>query len=64
MSISFESHGVLYSGRPFAVELINPRRTKTMQADINNLEMNINKSTDLIAVNRLRIITKYIYIRL
>jgi len=49
---------MLGSGRPFAVELINPRRTKAVEADMKNLEMEINQSTDLIAVNRLGIIAK------
>ena len=53
---------IFFSGRPFAVELINPRRTKTIEADMQNLEMEINQSTDLIAVNRLRIVAKYISI--
>ena len=51
---------IFLSGRPFAVELINPRRTKAVEADMKNLEMEINQSTDLIAVNRLGIIAKYV----
>ncbi|XP_065060401.1 tRNA pseudouridine synthase Pus10-like isoform X2 [Rhopilema esculentum] len=49
---------MLGSGRPFAIELINSRRTKTSEEDVKELQISINSSTDMIAVNRLQMIPK------
>ena len=48
----------LDTGRPFAVELINPRRTKVREEEMIKLQTSINESCDLVAVNQLQTVSK------
>ena len=49
---------MLGSGRPFAVELSNPKNVSLSQEDIHKAQELINKSTDLIAVQFLTEVSK------
>ena len=49
---------MLGTGRPFAVELSNPKKVCLSQEDINEAQKSINKKTDLIAVNKLTQVSK------
>jgi len=48
----------LGKGRPFAVELLNPRRTQCLQKEINALQQLINSSTKDISINDLQLVSK------
>lgn len=48
----------LGKGRPFAVELINPRRTQCVQKEINALQQLINDNTKDIAISDLQLVSK------
>lgn len=45
-------------GRPFLMEVINPKRTFFSQADMNALRDRINQSTKLIQVRDVQIVSK------
>ena len=49
---------MLGSGRPFLVEILNPKRTVLERTDIAALETEINSSTELIAAKRLQSLSK------
>ena len=49
---------MLGTGRPFAVELSNPRNVCLSQEDLKKVQESINKSTDLIAVQLLTEVSK------
>lgn len=49
---------MLGTGRPFAVELSNPRNVCLSQEDLEKVQESINKSTDLIAVQLLTEVSK------
>ncbi|XP_054721554.1 tRNA pseudouridine synthase Pus10-like [Uloborus diversus] len=49
---------MLGDGRPFVLEVINPRRVSWTSEEIKNVEKEINESTHLIAVKHLQIISK------
>ncbi|XP_035217869.1 tRNA pseudouridine synthase Pus10-like [Stegodyphus dumicola] len=49
---------MLGNGRPFVLEILNPRRVKLSDAEMKDIENEINASTDSIAVKDLQIITK------
>jgi len=49
---------MLGSGRPFATELIDPKRLNIPQADMTQLQKDINASTELIAVHDLQIVSR------
>ncbi|RXM28936.1 putative tRNA pseudouridine synthase Pus10 [Acipenser ruthenus] len=48
----------LFSGRPFAIELLNPHRATFTKEEIKNLQQTINKSSDKIKVRDLQIVTR------
>ena len=49
---------MLGDGRPFLVELINPRKTWLDPAEVTELQSKINSGTDLVEVKRLRVMVK------
>lgn len=49
---------MLGSGRPFAIELLNPRRTNATADDLEKLESSINNATELIGVRKLTMVSK------
>ena len=49
---------MLGDGRPFLVELINPKRTMLESSEVAELQSKINSSTDLVEVKRLRVMAK------
>jgi len=49
---------MLGNGRPFVIELINPKRTVFTQEKISEIEKLINSTTDLVSVNSLQIVEK------
>ncbi|CAL1296093.1 unnamed protein product [Larinioides sclopetarius] len=49
---------MLGDGRPFVLELLNPRRLEWSDEEIKAIEEEINKSSDLIAVKNLQVISK------
>ena len=49
---------MLGDGRPFLVELINPRKTVLESSEVVELQSRINSSTDLVEVKRLRVMVK------
>eukprot|EP00794_Sanderia_malayensis_P019836 gene19836-21778_t len=49
---------MLGSGRPFALELINPRKTVVSDEEMHQLQLSINNSSPLIAVNKLQVVLK------
>ncbi|XP_069787634.1 tRNA pseudouridine synthase Pus10 isoform X2 [Narcine bancroftii] len=64
-NLNFSSSGredvdvrALGNGRPFAIELLNPRRTSFLQQEIKELQQKINNSTDKIQVRDLQIVTR------
>uniref|UniRef100_A0A3B3RUW6 tRNA pseudouridine synthase Pus10 n=1 Tax=Paramormyrops kingsleyae TaxID=1676925 RepID=A0A3B3RUW6_9TELE len=48
----------LGNGRPFAVELLNPRRARFSPAEVRKIQEAINKSSDKIRVRDLQIVTR------
>ncbi|XP_075871759.1 tRNA pseudouridine synthase Pus10 [Nelusetta ayraudi] len=48
----------LGDGRPFAMELLNPHRTKFSRAEMKQLQQTINESTDKIRVRDLQVVTR------
>ncbi|XP_048858321.1 putative tRNA pseudouridine synthase Pus10 isoform X2 [Brienomyrus brachyistius] len=48
----------LGNGRPFAVELLNPHRTRFSPAEVRKIQEAINKSSDKIGVRDLQIVTR------
>lgn len=64
-SFNFSSSGredvdvrTLGNGRPFAMELLNPHRSRLSKADMKQLQETINKSSDKIRVRDLQIVTR------
>ncbi|XP_060687527.1 putative tRNA pseudouridine synthase Pus10 isoform X2 [Hemiscyllium ocellatum] len=64
-SLNFSSSGredvdvrALGNGRPFAIELLNPRRATFLQNELKELQQKINSSTDKIQVRDLQIVTR------
>lgn len=51
---------MLGKGRPFVVELINPKKTIFTPNRIKLLQKTINESTSLISVRDLQIVDKYV----
>ena len=50
----------IYSGRPFAVELINPRMTKITEELLSNLVNKINQSSKQVQItSNLKVLSKY-----
>jgi len=49
---------MLGNGRPFAVEILNPKKTALSDTEIEALEQEINTSTDQVAVHDLQIVPK------
>ena len=49
---------MLGNGRPFLVELFNPRKTGLNASEVETLQSNINSSTDLVEVKQLQVMTK------
>lgn len=49
---------MLGRGRPFLVELLNPRKTVLSKSDIETLQLEINSSTGLVEVKQLQVMTK------
>ena len=49
---------MLGNGRPFLVELLNPRKTALEGAEVAELQQQINSSTDLVEVKGLRVLSK------
>ena len=49
---------MLGDGRPFLVELVNPRKTLLARTEVETLEREINSDTDLVEVKRLRVMGK------
>jgi tRNA pseudouridine synthase 10 len=49
---------MLGKGRPFVMEIVNPRRTLFTPNKIKELKENINKSTELISVRDLQLVEK------
>lgn len=45
-------------GRPFAIELIDPHRTKADFVELADLQKLVNKSTDAIMIRDLQLVTK------
>jgi len=45
-------------GRPFSIEIINPRRTLFTSAEVQELKEKINASTKLISVRDVQIVDK------
>ena len=63
--IKFSSSGredcdvrMLGNGRPFLVELLNPRKTVLEEEEVRELERDINDSTELVGVRHLTIVSK------
>jgi len=63
--VKFQSSGredidvqMLGNGRPFAIEVINPKRTAITEEEMEKLEAEINASTDMISVKDLQFATK------
>uniref|UniRef100_A0A671TH25 tRNA pseudouridine(55) synthase n=1 Tax=Sparus aurata TaxID=8175 RepID=A0A671TH25_SPAAU len=48
----------LGNGRPFAMELLNPHRSRLSRAEMKQLQETINKSSDKIRVRDLQIVTR------
>ncbi|XP_036056420.1 tRNA pseudouridine synthase Pus10 isoform X1 [Onychomys torridus] len=64
-SFNFSSSGredvdvrTLGNGRPFAVELLNPRRVHFSSQEVKELQQKINKSSDKIQVRDLQLVTR------
>ncbi|XP_036604635.1 tRNA pseudouridine synthase Pus10 isoform X2 [Trichosurus vulpecula] len=64
-SFNFSSSGredvdvrTLGNGRPFAIELVNPRRVQFTSQDIKELQQKINISSDKIQVRDLQLVTR------
>lgn len=64
-SFNFSSSGredvdvrTLGNGRPFAMELLNPHRSRLNKAEMKQLQETINKSSDKIRVRDLQIVTR------
>ncbi|XP_069464132.1 tRNA pseudouridine synthase Pus10 isoform X2 [Ambystoma mexicanum] len=64
-SFNFSSSGredvdvrTLGKGRPFAVELVNPRKVKFTTKDIKEIQQEINHSSDKIKVRDLQVVTR------
>lgn len=51
---------MLGNGRPFVMELVNPKKTILTQQRIKLLQKTINESTSLISVRDLQIVDKYV----
>lgn len=52
----------LHSGRPFAVELLNPRITKLTEENLRSMTEEINASTELVhIVENLQVISRYMF---
>jgi tRNA pseudouridine synthase 10 len=49
---------MLGNGRPFLVELFNPRKPALDASEVETLQSNINSSTDLVEVKQLQVMTK------
>jgi len=49
---------MLGNGRPFAVEILNPKKTMLNEEEIQALKNEINSSTDQVAVNDLQTVSK------
>jgi len=49
---------MLGNGRPFVLEILNPRKVKWNSEEIKQMENEINDSTKLIAIRNLQVITK------
>ena len=49
---------MLGDGRPFLIELINPKKTTLEPAEVEEVQSRINSSTDLVEVKRLRVMVK------
>ena len=49
---------MLGNGRPFLVELLNPRKTVLKEEEVRELEREINGSTELVGVRHLTVISK------
>lgn len=49
---------MLGRGRPFLVELPNPRKTVLSKSEVEALQLEINSSTELVEVNQLQVMTK------
>lgn len=49
---------MLGNGRPFVLEIINPRKVRWSNEEMKRIENEINETTKLISVNKLQMITK------
>ena len=49
---------MLGDGRPFLVELVNPRKTKLNTAEVEAVQLEINSGSNLVEVKRLRVMVK------
>ena len=49
---------MLGSGRPFLIEIINPRKVVVSETELSQLQASINSSTDAIGVQHLKVVSK------
>jgi len=49
---------MLGNGRPFVIEILNPKKTVLSEKDVESLEDEINTSTDQVAVHHLQLVPK------
>ena len=49
---------MLGSGRPFLIEMINPRKVVVSETELSKLQVSINSGTDAISVKQLKVVSK------
>lgn len=49
---------MLYNGRPFAIELFNPRSPKITDEILSNIILEINQSPDVQIVSKMKVLTR------
>ena len=49
---------MLGSGRPFLIEMINPRKVVVSEMELSQLQVSINSGTDAISVKQLKVVSK------
>ena len=64
-NVKFSSSGredcdvrMLGNGRPFLIELLNPKKTELQRSEVDMLQSKINSSTKLVEVKKLRVLSK------